>query len=120
MQSNIHTITAVSVFAITYLCFIAYATARNKLDIYDLIMLSTVAIIPLVFVLFPDAVVNLAHFLGVLFPFVIMFGSLFAILFIFVHRLTVKIHSLENDNRMLIQEISLLKTKQYTMKKIDQ
>jgi hypothetical protein len=45
----------------------------------------------------------------VAFPFVIMYGMLFAILFIFIHRLTEKLHRLELDNRLLIQEISLLK-----------
>ena len=109
MQSSIQTIITVSLFALGYLFFTARATACNKLDIYDLIMLSTVAIVPSAFVLFPSAAEYLAHILGVLFPFVIMFGALFAILFIFVHRLTAKIHRLEHDNRLLIQEVSLLK-----------
>ena len=38
-----------------------------------------------------------------------MFGMLFAFLFVFVYRLTIKLHILEVDNRLLIQEISLLK-----------
>ena len=72
-------------------------------------MLSTVAIFPLAAVVFPEIAIELAELAGVGFPFVVMFGVLFAILFIFIHRLTVKIHSLESDNRLLIQELSLFK-----------
>lgn len=110
MHSNLNTIAIVSVFALGYLFFTARKTARQQLDIYDLVMLSAVAIIPSVFVLFPKFADYLARVAGVAFPFVIMFGALFAILFIFIHRLTVKIHRLEHDNRLLIQELSLLKS----------
>lgn len=105
------TIIVVLIFALCYLYFTARETARQRLDIYDLIMLSAVAIVPTIFVLFPNATEHLAGLAGVAFPFVIMFGTLFAILFIFIHRLTAKIHRLENDNRLLIQEVSLLKAK---------
>jgi hypothetical protein len=107
--SNLHTVVIVAAFACWYLYFTARETARHKLDIYDLIMLSMVAIIPLAFVLFPGLALRVADVAGVGFPFVVMFGMLFGVLFIFIHRLTAKIHRLENDNRMLIQEVSILK-----------
>lgn len=109
MHFNLHTVVVISVFALGYLYYTARKTARQQLDIYDLIMLSAVAIIPSVFVLFPGFAEYLARLAGVAFPFVIMFGVLFAILFIFIHRLTAKIHRLENDNRLIIQEVSVLK-----------
>lgn len=109
MRSNFHTVVIVFVFALAYLYFTARKTARQQLDIYDLVMLSAVAIIPSAFVLLPSFAEYLARLAGVAFPFVIMFGALFAILFIFIHRLTVKIHRLEHDNILLIQELSLLK-----------
>ncbi len=109
MHSNLQTVVIISIFALCYLYYTARETARQQLDIYDLIMLSTVAIIPSAFVLFPRLAEHLARLAGVAFPFVIMFGALFAILFIFIHRLTAKIHRLERDNRLLIQEVSLLK-----------
>jgi len=108
--TNLHTVVIVAVFACWYLYFTARETSRQRLDIYDLTMLSTVAIVPLVFVLFPGIALRVAELAGVAFPFVVMFGVLFGILFIFIHRLTVKIHRLENDNRLLIQEVSILKT----------
>jgi len=109
MKSSLHTILLIGVFAACYLIYIARETARQRLDLYDFAMLSTVAVIPLSLVVFPQAAVRLAEIAGVGFPFVVMFGLLFAILFIFIHRLTVKIHRLENDSRLVIQELSLLR-----------
>ena len=104
----IKTIILIALFAFGYLFFIIRKTARHQLDIYDLVMLSTVAIVPIVFVAFPAFAYWLANIAGVEFPFVVMFGMLFAILFILIHRLTVKIHRLESDSRLLVQELSLL------------
>lgn len=109
MQSSLQTVVMVSVFALGYLYFTARKTARQQLDIYDFVMLSAVAIVPFVFVAFPGVAERVAGFTGVAFPFVIMFGVLIAVLFIFIHRLTEKIHRLESDNRLLIQEVSLLR-----------
>lgn len=99
----------VFIFALGYLLFTVHKTARQKLDIYDLVMLSTVALIPVIFIIFPGFAYWFAGIAGTEIPFVVMFGMLFFILFLFVHRLTVKLHRLESDNRLLIQEISLLK-----------
>lgn len=109
MHTNFHTVIIISIFSLGYLYFTARKTARQQLDIYDLIMLSAVAIIPLAFVLLPGIVEYLTRLAGVAFPFVIMFGALFAILFIFIHRLTAKIHRLEHDNRLIIQEVSMMR-----------
>ena len=98
----------VVVFAICYLLYTARKTARQQLDLYDFVMLSTVAIVPAAFVLHPELAYWLAGIAGVEFPFVIMFGMLFAILFVFIHRLTVKLHHLERVNRLLVQEISMM------------
>lgn len=105
----VQTVILVIVFSVGYLYFIVRKTARRQLDIYDLLMLSTVAVIPSAFVIFPELAHWIAGLAGVEFPFVVMFGILFAILFIFVHRITVKVHRLELDNRLLIQELSLLR-----------
>jgi len=106
---TIQTLTSVAIFAFGYMFFMFRKTARQELDLYDLVMLSAVAIVPGIFVAFPKVGYWIAGIVGVEFPFVVMFGLLFAILFIFVHRLTVKMHNLESDNLLLIQEISLLK-----------
>ena len=106
---SLQTIILVAVFAFGYLFFITRKTARQQLDLYDLIMLSTVAIVPGIFVAFPTIAFWLSNIAGVQFPFVVLFGILFVFLFVFVYRLTIKLHILEADNRLLIQEISLLK-----------
>jgi hypothetical protein len=109
MPPTIQTIVTIAIFAIIFLSFLIHETARNQLDIYDLIMLSTVAIVPVIFVVFPGISFWFANIIGVEYPFVVMFGLLFVFIFVFVHRLIVKLHSIETDNRRIIQEISLLK-----------
>lgn len=99
----------VVLFSVVYLAFITVKTARQQLDLYDFLMLSMVAVVPAAFVLWPNIAGWVAEVAGVAFPFVVMFGSLFFILFLFMHRLTVKVHKLERDNRVLIQEAALLR-----------
>ncbi len=112
---SIKTIILVTFFMGGYMFFIIRKTARRQLDLYDLVMLSTVAFIPGAFAIFPQFADWVAYITGVGFPFVVMFGILFAILFVFIHRLTVKIHRLESESRLLLQELSLLKqTVEYT------
>ena len=106
---NTNTLIAVGLFALAYLAFVARKTARQQLDLYDFVMLSTVAVVPAVFVFWPGLAYWLAEIAGVAFPFVIMFGALFLILFLFVYRMTAKMHRLGRDNLLLIQEISLLR-----------
>jgi hypothetical protein len=42
------------------------------------------------------------------FPFVVMFGALFLVVFAFMHNMTARLHRLERQNCALIQEQSLL------------
>lgn len=109
---NSHTLFFIAFFALAYLFFIARKTARQQLDLYDFVMLSMVAVVPAIFTFWPNIAYWLASLAGVAFPFVIMFGALFLILFLFVFRLTVHMHKLENDNLLLLQEISLLRMEQ--------
>lgn len=104
-----NTVLLIAIFAVAYLTVIARKTARQQLDLYDFVMLSMVAIVPAAFTFLPGVAYWLAGIAGVEFPFVVMFGVLFLILFLFVHRLTVHVHQLERDNRLLIQELSLLR-----------
>lgn len=108
-STSVHTMIVVAIFALWYLTHTIRKTARQELDLYDLTMLSAVAIIPAGFTFFPNLAYSMATAAGVAFPFVVMFGVLFAVLFVFIHRLTAKVHCLERDNRLLIQEVSLLK-----------
>jgi len=97
------------VFAVLYLFYIFGKTGKRQIDLYDLFMLSAVALVPAIFVVFPSTTHALTDLLGIAFPFVLLFGILLAVLFVFIHRLTAKVHSLEQDNYLLVQELSLLR-----------
>ena len=102
-------IISVCLFGSVYLTYLISKMMRRSIDLYDFMMLSMVAILPLIFVIIPD-IANLgAELAGVRLPFIIMFSALFVVLFIIGHRLTSKITKLENNNRVLVQELSLLK-----------
>ena len=63
-------------------------TMQGKFDLYDFLMLSMVAIIPAGFTLFPTLAYLVSHLTGVVFPFVVMFGALFLVVFVFMHNMT--------------------------------
>lgn len=98
-------------FAVVYFLFLARKTIRNTLDLYDFILLSMVAVVPAIFVLFPGMAQWLGDLTGVAFPFIIMFGALLVIVFILLHRLTVNIYQLQKRSHHLVQEVSLLRQK---------
>jgi hypothetical protein len=82
---------------------------RRLIDLYDFMMLSMVAILPLIFVIIPAIANKGTELAGVCLPFIIMLSALFVVLFIISHRLTSKITKLENHNRILVKELSLPK-----------
>ncbi len=89
-----------------------FSTQRLKqarLDLYDAVMLSSVAVAPAIFIFVPGFSVGIANWLGVAFPFVLLFSGLFVIMFLFVHRLTVELHKLKKQNRILVQEVAILR-----------
>lgn len=96
-------------FCVLYLSFLFRRLNQARLDVYDAVMLSAVAIGPALFIFVPDFSNGLANWLGVAFPFVILFSGLFVIMFLFVHRLTITLHKLQKQNRALIQEVAILR-----------
>lgn len=102
------TVAIISAFAFIYMLVILRKTLQGKFDLYDLLMLSMVAIIPAGFALFPKFAYFLSHVTGVVFPFVVMFGALFLVVFAFMHNITARLHKLERQNWALIQEQGLL------------
>lgn len=107
-QVTWHTEIFVAAFATLYFFRLVIKTGKGLIDLYDLIMLSMVVIIPALFVWAPSFGYWLAELAGVGFPFVVMFGLLFVMLFVFIHNLTVRLRRLEAMNRTLIQEVSLI------------
>jgi hypothetical protein len=108
MNPHIETIIIIILFSIIYLYCLFRETARQNLDIYDFIMLSTVGVFPMVFAIIPRLAEIISNFIGVKYPFVVLFGVLIALLFIFIHRLTRKIHRLENAYRNMLQDLCIM------------
>jgi hypothetical protein len=102
------TVAVISAFALIYMLILLRKTLQGKFDLYDFLILSMVAIIPAAFALFPKLAYLLSHLTGVVFPFVVMFGALFLVVFAFMHNITQRLHRLERQNWTLIQEQSLL------------
>jgi hypothetical protein len=105
---NTATVLVISAFAVVYMLILLRKTLQGKFDLYDFLMLSMVAIIPAGFALFPRLTYWLTQLSGVGFPFVLMFGVLFLVVFVFLHNMTARLHKLERQNGALIQEQSLL------------
>lgn len=105
------TVVFLSCFLVIYVAIMLKKTIRDTIDIYDLILLSSVAVVPCLFVFFPGLANRLARLVGILFPFLLLFGALFFIVFVYFHRLVVKINHQENRMISLIQELSILRQK---------
>lgn len=108
-QPSLQTIVLIAAFTLLYLLALARQTIRGRLDFYDLAMLSTVAVFPSLFVFLPRVADLVGDFAGVAFPFVVMFGALFFVVFAILHRMTIEMHNAQKCNRLLIQELSLLR-----------
>lgn len=108
-QPSPQTIVLIAAFTLLYLLALARQTVRGRLDFYDFAMLSTVALLPGLFVFLPRLADMVGEFAGVAFPFVVMFGVLFLVVFLVLHRMTIEMHKSQKSNRLLVQELSLLR-----------
>ncbi len=108
---TIQTTIFISLFLIGYLFGLLRNATKHTIDLYDLILLVSVAIVPSVFVFFPEFTDKLSKFLGVLFPFVVLFGLLFFIVFVYLYRLVVKTNHHKFSINTITQELSILRHK---------
>jgi hypothetical protein len=108
-QPTWQTTVFIALFFFLYVVVLLKKTLKDSIDFYDLLLLSSVAIIPTAFVVFPQMMVKLAQIVGVAFPFLLLFGGLFLIVFIYLHRLVVKMNHQEHRIIVLLQELSLLR-----------
>lgn len=108
---SLQTVVFISVFLLVYLVVLLKNAIKNTIDLYDLLILSSIAIAPSIFVFFPNIVVRIARLVGVTFPFLLLFGFLFFIVFVYLYRIVVKINNHNNMNKLLVQELSLLRQK---------
>ena len=102
-------VVVLAVFLVAYITVLIRNTVRNSIDFYDFLLLSSVAIAPSAFVFFPATSYDLARLVGVLYPFVLLFGLLFLVVFIYLYRLVVQLNSLRRANLTLVQDLALLR-----------
>lgn len=108
-QPTLPTLIFTTLFLMIYMLVMLKKTIRRKIDLYDLILLSSVAIVPAIFVYFPIVGTVLTQLTGVLFPFILIFGALFLIVFVFIYRSITQQNEIEKKVILLTQEISILK-----------
>ncbi|MBF0289794.1 MAG: DUF2304 domain-containing protein [SAR324 cluster bacterium] len=108
-QPTPQTIIFLSFFIVIYLFVLLRNTIKNTIDLYDFLLLSSVAIIPLFYILTPELVVFLARLTGVSFSFLLLFGSLFVVTFIYLYRLNIKLTAQQKKIILLTQEVGLLR-----------
>lgn len=109
---TINTIIFLVTFLILFLIYLLRMTIKNKLDLIDFLMLSTVAILPTAFAVFPGLVSQMAAWTGVAFPFLLLFGGLFFIVFLMLFNLIVQTKKLKDQSVLLGQEIALARQQQ--------
>ena len=112
-QPNPQTIAVIALFCVLYMAILLRRTARGRLDLYDFATLSAVAVVPTLFVFFPRFAEAVGTATGVEFSFVAMFGVLFVVLFLSIHRLTLHVHDLEVKNRELVQALAQMTAKRH-------
>jgi hypothetical protein len=103
------TLVFVTLFLLGYVVYLVRSTVRHSIDLYDFAMLASVAVVPAVFVFFPGLMVWATRMVGVEFPFLLLFGGLFLIVFLYLHRIVGKLNQHERTITLLTQELSLLR-----------
>lgn len=117
VEPSIFTTATTLVFAFFYLFYLLYISSKRKIEIYDGLLLSLVAIIPGLFVLFPEISTTLAEIYDIDNTYTVWFGLLIAVLYILMIRLTIKVNNLNKLNIKLLQEISILSVRKKREKK---
>ncbi len=95
-------------FAAVYLVFVIQKLRRRDVDIYDFFLLLSLAVVPLLFVVWPALTETVASSVGVALPLSLMFGILFVAVFIIIHRLISRLHRVETALTAAVQEIAIL------------
>ena len=95
-------------FGIAYTLYALRKLARRAIDLYDFLLLITLAVVPGAFILAPGFAMFVGRIAGVALPLSVMFGVLFVAVFILLHRSLGRIHRLETRLVTLTQEMALL------------
>lgn len=96
------------VFGVAYTYHVVQKLRRREVDLYDFVLLLSVAAIPLLFAGWPKFTDFIGEIFGVALPLTVMFGLLFVSVFVILHRSLSRIHRLETRVIALAQEIALI------------
>lgn len=96
------------VFGVAYTYHVVQKLRRREVDLYDFVLLLSVAAIPLLFAGWPSFTAFVGEMFGVALPLTVMFGLLFVSVFIILHRSLSRIHRLETRVVALTQELALV------------
>jgi hypothetical protein len=110
IHSHIMTFTTkinIIVFCLFYSYYLSKKAKAYKLHVIDYFMLLNVALIPALFVIFPGYIQQLSNFIGIQFPFLLLFGSLILILFLILLLLCKRIQTVEQQMVVLAQKYAL-------------
>lgn len=94
-------------FCFFYFYYLTKRAKAYKLHVIDYFMLLNVALVPVLFAIFPKYVQQLSNFIGIQFPFLLLFGLLILILFLILLLLCKRIQTLEQKMVVLAQKYAL-------------
>lgn len=95
------------VFLVLYFIVLFRRALQAKLDLIDFFSLFSVAAVPGFFALFPGIFAWASSLIGIQFPFVLLFGILFLILFLFSYSLVRRLNNLQTKVSNVTQELGL-------------
>jgi hypothetical protein len=108
MTPSTHLFAIILIFGLAYTYHVVQKLRCRDVDLYDFVLLLSVAAIPLLFVGWPRFTAFVGEVFGVALPLTVMFGLLFVSVFIILHRSLSRIHRLEMQVTALTQEVALV------------
>lgn len=108
MTASTQLLAFILVFGVAYTYHVVQKLRCREVDLYDFVLLLSVAAIPLLFAGWPNFTAFVGEIFGVALPLTVMFGLLFVSVFIILHRSLSRIHRLETRVVALAQEIALI------------
>lgn len=102
---------ALIIIVLLYIFFIMKSVKRKNMRIGYLIFWSITGVLLIIALLIPNLVENISHIIGFEMPINMIFCVAIFIILYLIFDLTTLISKTQNENVMLIQEISILKRK---------
>lgn len=87
--------------------FLIIKISAKEINILDALAVSIVLIVPSAFVLFENQFTQFAQFIGIEFPFVLMFGLILFWVYLIILRILTRVQSAESKLKFLTQLVAL-------------